>query len=96
MPIDSAEKRPYYVLIETNNALEGKTMNKPTTLNNGIQVAHLEIYPSRRGATGMCKSVRHWCFCVILSNGKKHTDQGYASKKEAREFIERFSPDWVA
>lgn len=26
MPIDSAEKRPYYVLIETNNALEGKTM----------------------------------------------------------------------
>jgi len=27
MPIDSAEKRPYYVLIETNNALEGKTMN---------------------------------------------------------------------
>lgn len=27
MPIDSVEKRPYYVLIETNNALEGKTMN---------------------------------------------------------------------
>ena len=26
MPIDSAEKRPYYVLIETNNALEGRTM----------------------------------------------------------------------
>lgn len=26
MPIDSAEKRPYYVLIETNNAPEGKTM----------------------------------------------------------------------
>lgn len=26
MPIDSGEKRPYYVLIETNNALEGKTM----------------------------------------------------------------------
>ena len=26
MPIDSAEKRPYYVLIETDNALEGKTM----------------------------------------------------------------------
>lgn len=26
MPIDSAEKRPYYVLIETNNAPEGKSM----------------------------------------------------------------------
>lgn len=28
MPIDSAEKRPYYVLIETHNAPEGKTMGK--------------------------------------------------------------------
>jgi hypothetical protein len=67
----------------------------PVTLNNGIKVAHLNIFPSRQGATGVCKTVRHWCFCVILENGKKHNDQGHASKKAARAFIERFSPNWI-
>lgn len=31
MPIDSDKKRTYYVLIETNNAPEGKTMAAHTT-----------------------------------------------------------------
>lgn len=69
---------------------------KPTTLANGIEVAHLNIYPSRQGATGVCKTVRHWCFCVILKNGKRHIDGGHGSKKAALAFIERFSPDWNA
>lgn len=34
MPIDSAEKRPYYVLIETNNALEGKTVDRLELTND--------------------------------------------------------------
>ncbi|NWD59253.1 hypothetical protein HX878_31585 [Pseudomonas veronii] len=70
--------------------------NKPATLDNGIKVAHLNIWPSRQGAAGVCKSVRHWCFCVILENGKRHVDGGHSSKKAARAYIERFSPVWNA
>lgn len=69
---------------------------KPTTLANGIEVAHFEVYPSRQGATGVCKSVRHWCFCVILKNGKRITDGGHESKKSAKAYVERFLPDWNA
>jgi len=68
----------------------------PTTLKCGVKVAHLNIFPSRQGATGVCKSVRHWCFCVILENGRRHTDQGHGSKKSALAYIERFAPDWAA
>lgn len=68
----------------------------PVTLSNGLQVAHMNIYPSRQGATGVCKSVRHWCFCVILENGRRITDQGHSSKKSALAYIERFAPAWIA
>jgi hypothetical protein len=67
----------------------------PAILSNGLKLAHLNIYPSRQGATGVCKSIRHWCFCVILENGRRHTDQGHTSKKAALAYIERFAPDWA-
>lgn len=40
MPIDSVEKRPYYVLIETNNALEGKTMKRRPVLKAELKLPH--------------------------------------------------------
>ena len=59
MPIDSAEKRPYYGLIETNNALEGKTMR----LYNVIW---------KRDDTGACGQhnatpLTHGQACALLS-----------------------------
>lgn len=68
----------------------------PATLKCGVRVAHLNIYPSRQGATGVCKSVRHWCFCVILEDGRRISDQGHGSKKSALAFVERFAPSWAA
>lgn len=67
---------------------------KPCVLPDGTKLQHLNIYPSRRGATGICKSVRHWCFCVITEKGNRHTDQGHASKKAALAYIQRYAKDW--
>lgn len=74
---------------------QSKSDYKPAKLANGIEVLHLNIFPSHRGATGVCKTVRHWCFCVITKSGRRHTDQGHASKKAAMAYIEKHSPDWA-
>lgn len=55
MPVDSAEKRPYYVLIETNNAPEGNPMvqNIHYVNNTGSDIRMVEPFLSEAYATGV-------------------------------------------
>ena len=69
MPIDSAEKRPYYVLIETNNALEGKTMNCDC-INNAVKMVTDSLAEEIPGSQTFCMRATGHNLSINLETGE--------------------------